>query len=116
MLDDCETDRQIAVALQIPSRSTRHKFIVSVGNTGKFLVIQFTWLRVITDISKLLKFRLEPTKQKRIEQCHPTVNGIRKCFRTFCSRETDIKKVTVRIALSVTVKKKVLDPKAIEVE
>lgn len=57
--DGDESDRRIAVAIHIPSRSTRQEFMVSVDSSGKCLHIGYTWPKVITDVSKLLRFKRE---------------------------------------------------------
>lgn len=98
----CISDRQITVAVHIPSGLTRKQFIVSVDETRKFLNIAFTWPEVITDVTKLLKFRSEANGQQNMEPYHLIVSAVGNVFRNLLIRENESIKSTVRIALPVT--------------
>lgn len=81
VFDDSDGERNLVIAIHIPSGTAKTEFVVSVGNGGQVLEIQYSWPKVMADVSSLLNFRLESTERSQnIEPYHPLVNGFRNFF------------------------------------
>lgn len=65
IIDTANGKQAIAVAIHVPSGSSKDDMTVRVGPCGRVLEIDYVWPEVLTDVSTLHKFRLESTKERK---------------------------------------------------